>query len=70
MTEPPTLPDKPVLDGLPLMRAWNLRTASDRASIIVGCALLGEALQRAICLRLLPEQGAIKAIRRRCFIDL
>jgi hypothetical protein len=63
MTGPTTLPDKPVLDGLPLMRASEeIRTASDRASIIVGCALLDEALQRAICLRLLPEPGAIKAI--------
>jgi hypothetical protein len=63
MTVPPTFPDKPVLDALPLMRASEeLRTASDRASVIVGCALLDEALQRAICLRLLPEQGTIKAM--------
>jgi hypothetical protein len=46
-----------------LMRAWQeLREASDRASIIVGCALLDEMLRRAICLRLAPEPGTIKAV--------
>jgi hypothetical protein len=43
-----------------LLRALHeVHSGSDRATAIVGCALLDEALRRAICLRLLPETNTL-----------
>jgi hypothetical protein len=58
-----SIPEEAWVAGSPFMRAMHeAHAGSDRASIIVGCALLDEALRRAIESRVWHETATLNAV--------